>query len=61
MNAYIRLAKNEDDGAIERELSGGDSGKVVVYVVQVRTGDVSGAGTDANVAIVLYGDKVLVS
>ena len=34
---------------------------MLVYTVQVRTGDVSGAGTDANVFIALSGDKVFPS
>jgi hypothetical protein len=29
---------------------------MVCYTVRIRTGDVRGAGTDANVSIILYGD-----
>lgn len=54
-----RLAKDEDDRAIERELIAGEAGRHLVYVVVVRTGDKMGAGTDANVLVTLYGDKVL--
>lgn len=54
----FRFAKDEDDGLIERELIAGEEGHRLVYVVQVHTGDKAGAGTDANVFIVLSGDKV---
>ena len=29
---------------------------MVCYTVRIRTGDVRGAGTDANVSIIIYGD-----
>lgn len=72
------LARDEDDGAIERELTAGKiteevlkkDGQVAVkqkqikeqlsskkYTVNVYTGDVSGAGTDANVFLTMYGEK----
>lgn len=51
-----RFSKDEEDGAIERDLELENG--TLTYVVQVCTGNVSGAGTDANVFIVLYGEKV---
>ncbi len=30
------------------------------YKIMVQTGNVSGAGTDANVLIIIYGEKVLI-
>ncbi|XP_063398724.1 lipoxygenase homology domain-containing protein 1-like isoform X1 [Mytilus trossulus] len=55
---------SEDDKAIERELLPSDEqGKAlhgleeVEYTVKVYTGKTSGAGTDANVFINLYGEK----
>ena len=49
------LAKDEDDGATIRELVPATAAPLVKYNVKVITGDVRGAGTDANVTIVLYG------
>lgn len=56
------LDKGEDDGQIIRELvpvanGVASSSKVVRYRVSVRTGDRRGAGTDANVFIILHGEK----
>ncbi|KAK7479806.1 hypothetical protein BaRGS_00028986, partial [Batillaria attramentaria] len=72
------LARNEDDGAIERELLPDKATKEIIgrdgniktqdvkikdklkakkYVVEVFTGDVSGAGTDAKVFLNIFGDK----
>lgn len=55
------LSKDEDDRQIIRELpallDGNPSDtKVVKYKVSVRTGDKRGAGTDANVFIILHGE-----
>lgn len=55
------LDKGEDDRQIIRELlpesTGTASGiKVAKYNISVRTGDKRGAGTDANVHIVLHGE-----
>ena len=51
------LAKNEDDGSIERTLySSASNTKSIVYQISVFTGDVHNAGTDANVHIILFGD-----
>ncbi|PIK54821.1 putative lipoxygenase-likey domain-containing protein 1-like [Apostichopus japonicus] len=60
------LDKKEDDGQIERELYPVESRteeyeKHVPYEITVHTSDVSGAGTDADVFIVLYGREVLTS
>jgi len=56
------LAKDEGDRAIEVELpaSTEDGGLVVplvTYTVRCYTGDRRGAGTDANVYIILYGEN----
>jgi len=56
------LAKDEGDGSIERELPAGSedgvvSAPYVSYKITVVTGDRRGAGTDANVYIVLYGTQ----
>ncbi len=51
------MAKDEDDGAICRELSATNSGietKQTCYEVTVYTGDRPGAGTDANVQTFLF-------
>ncbi|XP_071500737.1 lipoxygenase homology domain-containing protein 1-like [Diadema antillarum] len=58
------LDKGEDDGLIERELFPVESRmeeyeKHVPYEVTVYTSDVNGAGTDADVFIVLYGREVV--
>ncbi|ESO97796.1 hypothetical protein LOTGIDRAFT_208950 [Lottia gigantea] len=51
------LAEDEDDGAIEREItaSGSQMLSTTSYHVQVKTGDVRGAGTDANVSLKIFG------
>ena len=54
------LDKGEDDGQIVRDLAPVSDGtatgtKVAKYKISVRTGDKRGAGTDANVFIVLHG------
>jgi len=51
------LDKSEGDKKIERTLLPGD-GNSTTYQVKVKTGNVSGAGTDANVSIILTGDKM---
>lgn len=62
------LDENEDDGLTERELWPSDSGKatarvtaaqegLITYNVMIHTGDVYGAGTDANIKVVLTGKK----
>ncbi|XP_062503862.1 lipoxygenase homology domain-containing protein 1-like isoform X2 [Corticium candelabrum] len=54
------LAKSEDDGRIALDLYPQADmvlcDKKVPYQLSVHTGDVSGAGTDANVFIVMYGE-----
>ena len=51
------LAKNEDDGSIQRTLDAVPEGcEAVTYSIQVRTGEVGLAGTDAKVYITLNGD-----
>ncbi|TNM89906.1 hypothetical protein fugu_004140 [Takifugu bimaculatus] len=56
------LDKGEDDGAIVRELYPADLQTefympFVPYEIKIYTSDVFGAGTDADVFIVLYGQK----
>lgn len=56
------LDKGEDDRQIVRDLVPVSDGKaqgiaVVKYKVSVRTGDKRGAGTDANVYIILHGAR----
>jgi len=50
------MAKNEDDGKIERTLFPAD-GAQTTYCIKVKTGLEKGAGTDANVHVILVGDK----
>uniref|UniRef100_H2ZAW7 PLAT domain-containing protein n=1 Tax=Ciona savignyi TaxID=51511 RepID=H2ZAW7_CIOSA len=52
------LATDEDDGAIVRELTSEGSPQLLnttSYHVAVKTGDIRGAGTDADVYIQIYG------
>ncbi|KAL3842214.1 hypothetical protein ACJMK2_020253, partial [Sinanodonta woodiana] len=53
------LASDEDDGLIEREITASGSQMLTntSYRIHVKTGDVSGAGTDANVYIIIFGTK----
>ena len=51
---YFRwLAVDEDDGLIVREITAGGSQllSMTTYNVTIKTGDVRGAGTDANAYI----------
>lgn len=54
------MLKGEDDGLIVRDIPVSEvivDCKTVVYEIKVLTGDRRGAGTDANVSIVLYGEN----
>jgi lipoxygenase homology domain-containing protein 1 len=56
------FAKNEDDGQIIREIPASDkdgvsSASLTNYKVTVFTGDRKGAGTDANVHVILFGEN----
>jgi len=56
------LDKGEDDGQTVRDLAAESDGKaseiqVAKYKISVRTGDKRGAGTDANVFIILHGES----
>ena len=55
------LARNEDDGQTERVLpvlgANGMVADTTTYTIRVHTGDVKGAGTDANVYLYLYGEQ----
>lgn len=58
------LSKTEDDGKTERDVPLGvpmpeethKAAGTIEYVIETLTSDLSGAGTDANVACILYGD-----
>ena len=58
-NLINRYSKTEgdSDGKTVREIVASDR-MLCGYVVTVATGTAKGAGTDANVFIQLYGDKV---
>lgn len=47
--------KNEIDHALNKEKSPPTS--LVDYIIKVYTGDKKGAGTDANVHVILFGDE----
>ncbi len=49
------LAKNEDDGKIERTLFPAE-GAQTTYCIKVKTGLEKGAGPDANVYVILKGE-----
>ena len=58
------LSRTQGDGLIERTLEGSDApppGLCAVpgrcYLVEVRTGDVRGSGTGANVFLTLFGES----
>ncbi|KAL4225451.1 Lipoxygenase y domain-containing protein 1 [Mactra antiquata] len=53
------LAEDMDDGLIEREItvSGAQMLSTTSYHIHVKTGDVSSAGTDANVYLIISGAK----
>ncbi len=52
------LSRDEDDGLIERDLFPGEAelhDLDVQYTAEVFTSDITGAGTDADVSVVLFG------
>ncbi|DBB10366.1 TPA: hypothetical protein ACH3X3_001925 [Trebouxia sp. C0006] len=49
------LASKEDDGAISRNIYRGKRPAGVQYQLAVQTGDVRGAGTSANVYLIMHG------
>ncbi len=52
------LSRDEDDGLIERDLFPGEAESHdldVQYTAEVFTSDLTGAGTDADVSLVLFG------
>lgn len=53
------LAEDEEDGHIERDLTAGGAQMLATttYHIHVKTGDVRGAGTDANVFLKIFGTK----
>lgn len=57
-NVHLRFSKTSDDHAIERDIPAADSLVQTKYKVVVCTGDIANAGTDSNVSIAIYGDKV---
>lgn len=54
----FRFAKDEEDGVISRTLFPSQLLSTVAYNISITTGDAKGSGTDANVFIVLFGQKV---
>ena len=56
-----RLSKEEDDGAIVREIDSSPFPVLKTYKISVQTGDLKGCGTDATVSINLLGDNVSIS
>lgn len=58
-NTSSWFAKDEDDGRIVRELTlnGSEILDQTRYVFKVKTGTDSGAGTDADVYVQLFGKK----
>ena len=55
---YRWLSRDEDDGQIERDLFPGEEehhDQDVHYTAEVYTSDLRGAGTDADVSLVLFG------
>lgn len=55
----FRFSNNMDDGKIEREITVTPY-PMTKYSIDVYTGNVTGAGTDSNVHIILFGKKVSV-
>ena len=53
----FRFVKDSKDGKTARELKASER-VLLQYEVTIVTGSVANAGTDANVSIVLFGDKV---
>ena len=52
------LSRDEDDGLIERDLFPGEEehhDQDVHYTAEVYTSDMRGAGTDADVSLMLFG------
>lgn len=56
------LSRDHDDRQISRDVfvsaqgAGAGKGANTTYTIRVYTGDVRGAGTDANVTVILFGD-----
>jgi hypothetical protein len=53
-----RFGKGVDDGLSEREVFL-STGPMTSYNIEVHTGNLSGAGTDSNVHVTLFGEKVV--
>uniref|UniRef100_A0A3B3ZLB7 PLAT domain-containing protein n=1 Tax=Periophthalmus magnuspinnatus TaxID=409849 RepID=A0A3B3ZLB7_9GOBI len=51
------FAMDEDDGKIQRDILVGSLQPMIVYNVQVMTGDVRGAGTNSKIHMVMHGTK----
>jgi hypothetical protein len=54
----FRFSKSLEDKLIERDIAASDSLMQTKYTITICTGDVANAGTDANVFITIFGDKV---
>ena len=55
---FDRFGKYAHDGLSEREISLSPS-PIATYSIEIFTGNLSGAGTDSNVHVTLFGEKVV--
>lgn len=55
---FDRFSASESDGQFIRTLDATEQLDIANYRITVYTGDIKGAGTDANVSITLFGEKV---
>uniref|UniRef100_A0A3B5KPH2 Lipoxygenase homology PLAT domains 1a n=1 Tax=Xiphophorus couchianus TaxID=32473 RepID=A0A3B5KPH2_9TELE len=53
------FAMDEDDGKIQRDILVGSMQPMIIYNVQVMTGDIRGAGTNSKIHMVMHGSKGL--
>uniref|UniRef100_A0A3Q3AH36 Lipoxygenase homology PLAT domains 1a n=1 Tax=Kryptolebias marmoratus TaxID=37003 RepID=A0A3Q3AH36_KRYMA len=53
------FAMDEDDGKIQRDVLVGSLQPMIVYNVQVMTGNIRGAGTNSKIHMVMHGSKGL--
>uniref|UniRef100_A0A3B3XW86 PLAT domain-containing protein n=1 Tax=Poecilia mexicana TaxID=48701 RepID=A0A3B3XW86_9TELE len=53
------FAMDEDDGKIQRDVLVGSMQPMIIYNVQVMTGDIRGAGTNSKIHMVMHGSKGL--
>lgn len=55
-----RFSKTVDDKVVERDIAAEKSLTQTQYKITTFTGDIPNAGTDANVFISLFGEKVCI-